>query len=74
MAFMRTFNTKPKLEPRERRNGLGWYVLVTWGDRPSQEVGGFPSQTEAQKWIDHSAAAWVRERIDEEYGTPHDRM
>jgi hypothetical protein len=70
---MKTIKKQPKLEARERRDGSGWYVLVTWGDWPSEEVGGFSSQAEAQKWIDRSGATWVREHLVDENGLAYDR-
>jgi len=30
---------KPEMRPRELKDGSGWYVLVQWGDRPSEQVG-----------------------------------
>jgi hypothetical protein len=71
---MKTLTKKPQIEPRELRDGTGWYVLVTWGDRPSEEVGGFKSQAEAQNWIDHASAAWVRARLDQENLPRYDRI
>jgi hypothetical protein len=56
---------KPEMRPRELRDGSGWYVFVRWGDRPSEQVGGFPSEDEAQQWIDQSSAGWLRARFEE---------
>jgi hypothetical protein len=56
---------KPDMEPRELKDGSGWYVLVTWGDRPSQQMGGFESEAEAQLWIDHDADGWLNARFQE---------
>jgi hypothetical protein len=70
---MKTSKKQPKLEARERRDGTGWFVLVTWGDRPSEQVGGFPSQAEAQQWIDRSGPSWVREHRVEDSGLAYDR-
>lgn len=53
---------KPDISPRQRRSGSTWYVLVTWGDRPSEEVGGFPSEIEAKHWVDHESQGWLRSR------------
>jgi hypothetical protein len=39
----------PEMKPRELKDGSGWYVLVQWGNRPSEQVGGFPSEIEAQQ-------------------------
>jgi hypothetical protein len=70
---MKTLKKQPKLEARERRDGTGWYVLVTWGDRPSEQVGGFRSQGEAQQWIDRTGASWVREHLVDDNGLAYDR-
>jgi hypothetical protein len=60
---MKPPNRKPKIEARELRDGSGWYALVTWGDRPSEQVGGFATDLEAQVWIRYSAEAWIKEQI-----------
>jgi len=56
---------KPEMRPRELKDGSGWYVLVQWGDRPSEQVGGFPSQDEAQQWITQNSAGWLMARFEE---------
>ncbi len=57
---------KPEMRPRELKDGSGWwYVLVQWGDRPSQQIGGFPSEDEAQQWIVENSAGWFRERFED---------
>jgi len=56
---------KPEIRPRELKDGSGWYVLVQWGDRPSEQVGGFQSENEAQKWIIENSAGWLRARFEE---------
>ena len=61
---MRKPNEKPEMQPRELRDGSGWYVLVRWGNWPSEQVGGFPSKAEAQEWIDHNSPGWLREQLD----------
>jgi hypothetical protein len=70
---MKPFAKQPKIEPRELRDGTGWYALVTWGDRPAEQVGGFPSEAEAQRWIDHSAKVWVKDRLVEDSTLYFDR-
>jgi hypothetical protein len=55
---------KPEMRPRELKDGSGWYVLVIWGNMPSEQVGGFPSEEEAQQWIDHYSASWLKEHFD----------
>jgi hypothetical protein len=55
----------PDMRSRELRDGSGWYVLVEWGNRPSEQVGGFPSEAEAQQWIDQDSARWFRARFEE---------
>jgi hypothetical protein len=56
---------KPEMRPRELKDGSGWYVLVQWGDRPSQQVGGFPTEDEAQKWIERDSSSWLKARFQE---------
>ena len=70
---MKPPNKQPKIEARELRDGSGWYVLVTWGDRPAEQVGGFPSEAEAQRWIAHSAKSWIRDRLVEDSLLGYDR-
>jgi hypothetical protein len=70
---MKPLNKQPKIEARELRDGSGWYALVTWGDRPSEQVGGFSTEAEARHWIAHGAAAWVKEHIVEENAPGYDR-
>jgi hypothetical protein len=65
VAAMNTPKKKPRMEPRELRDGTGWYVLVHWGDYPSEQVGGFPNEDEAKQWIAQSAAGWLRARFEE---------
>jgi hypothetical protein len=56
---------KPEMRPRELRDASGWYVLVQWPDRPSEQVGGFRSEDEAQQWIDQDSDNWLRKRLGE---------
>ena len=56
---------KPEMKPRELKDGSGWYVFVRWGNRPAEQVGGFPSETEAQQWIDQAGTSWLKARYDE---------
>ena len=56
---------KPEMQPRQRRSGTTWYVLVTWGDWPSEEVGGFPTEADAKHWIDYESAGWLSSRFAE---------
>lgn len=62
---MMTPPKKPEMRPRELKDGSGWYVLVLWGVLPSEQVGGFPSEDEAQQWIDRDADHWLRKRLEE---------
>ncbi len=67
-AILRLMNMpekKPEMHPRELKDGSGWYVLVQWGIRPSEQVGGFPSEGEAQQWIDKESTGWFRSRFEE---------
>jgi hypothetical protein len=56
---------KPDMRPRELKDGSGWYVLVQWKDRPSEQVGRFSSEAEAQDWVEHSSASWFDKRYGE---------
>ncbi len=62
---MRKPEKKPEMRPRELKDGSGWYVLVNWGDRPSEQWGGFQSEAEAQQWIDQDSANWLRVRFED---------
>jgi hypothetical protein len=53
------------MSPRELRDGTGWFVLVNWGNWPAEQVGGFPSEEEAQKWIEVESSNWFRSRFEE---------
>lgn len=56
---------KPEMSARQRRQGPTWYVLVSWGDWPSQQVGGFVSEVDARSWIAHEANGWLSGRYAE---------
>jgi hypothetical protein len=56
---------KPEMQPRELKDGSGWYVLVQWGDRPSEQHGGFPTESEAQQWINQNATGWLKSRFED---------
>jgi hypothetical protein len=56
---------KPEMRPRELKDASGWYVLVQWGNRPSEQVGAFRSEDEAQQWIDQNSGEWLRKRLGE---------
>lgn len=62
---MTTTRNKPDMQARELKDGSGWYVLVQWGDRPSEQVGGFPSEDEARQWIESSAPSWLKSRFED---------
>jgi hypothetical protein len=61
---MKTPNTSPKMEPRQFKGSSVWYVLVTWGDQPLEQVGGFPTEDEAKQWIAQNAKGWLKERLE----------
>jgi hypothetical protein len=71
-AMKMSVSKSATIEVRERRHGSGWYAHVIWGDRPLQQVGGFPTKEEAQRWIDRNGDTWIRERLGE-YSTGYDR-
>jgi hypothetical protein len=56
---------KPDMQPRELKDGSGWYVYVNWGYLPAEQVGGFPSEDEARDWIKRSAAGWLKARSED---------
>lgn len=56
---------QPNIQPRERRDGSGWFVLVEWGDWPSEQVGGFLTEDEARQWVQHNAPGWLKERLED---------
>ena len=57
---MKAPDKTPEMQPRELNDGSGWYVLVNWRDRPSQQVGGFPTREEAEQWIAQSSGSWLK--------------
>jgi hypothetical protein len=61
---MMTLPEKPEMRPHQLKDGTGWYVLVLWGVLPSEQVGGFPSEEEAQQWIVQESADWLRKRLE----------
>jgi len=65
LRYMMKPTKKPEMSPRELRNGTGWFVLVNWGNWPSEQVGGFPSEEEAQEWIDQESTKWFNSRFEE---------
>ncbi len=64
VAGMKMRDKNPEMQPRELKDGSGWYVLVKWSDHPSEQVGGFPTEDEAQQWIKQSAASWLKARFE----------
>jgi hypothetical protein len=58
---------KPDMRPCELKDGSGWYVLVQWGNRPSEQVGGFPTEDEAQEWIKYNSTSWFETRLGGQY-------
>jgi hypothetical protein len=60
---MKAAPKKPEMRARERKDGSGWYVLVIWGDLPSQQVGAFRSEEDAAQWIKDNSADWFRARL-----------
>ena len=56
---------QPEMLPREMKVGSTWYVHVIWGDWPSEQIGGFLTEKEAQAWIDHESVGWLDSRFFE---------
>jgi hypothetical protein len=59
------YNTKPDLRPTEFKDGSGWYVLVVWGDRPPEQVGGFIDEDGAKHWINAGSQAWLTAQLED---------
>jgi hypothetical protein len=49
-------------EPRELKDGSGWYVLVTYPDGPPEHIPDFASEVEARDWIASNAQDWLKRR------------
>ena len=64
-AMRAPYNIKPEFIPTEFKDGSGWYVLIVWGDRPPEQVGGFPDEAGAKDWITSSAASWLASRLED---------
>jgi hypothetical protein len=52
------------MQPRQLKDGSGWYVLVKWGDLPPEQVGGFESEIEARQWIIENSSEWFRAQME----------
>ena len=51
----------PTMEPRELKDGSGWYVRVTWPTGASEDID-FSSEIEAIEWIRDKSGAWLAKR------------
>jgi len=60
---MKAAPKNPEMRTRERKDGSGWYVLVIWGNLPSQQVGAFQSEKDAEQWIKDNSTAWIQARL-----------
>ena len=56
---MATTKDKPTFQECERKDGLGYYVLVTWPNGMKQQVYDFADREDAQFWIEHDTDAWL---------------
>ena len=52
----------PVFETRRLKSALGWYVRVSWRYGQVEQVSGFASEQDAQKWIEEKSEAWLRAR------------
>jgi hypothetical protein len=61
---MANFDSKPKLVPREYKDGSGWYILATWedGSQVPEQIGGFHSDSEAYDWISLKSESYFKVR------------
>jgi hypothetical protein len=53
----------PTLKVMPLRGKSGWYILVTWPNGQSEEIGDFRSIIEAEAWKIKEAAVWVSARM-----------
>jgi hypothetical protein len=54
----------PRFEPRQLKDGSGWYVLVSWGDRPSEQTGSFATKVQAEEWVDETRDLWIKLQVE----------
>jgi len=58
--FMVGFQSQPTFTPKSFKDGSGWYVEAVWPDGFIQHVDDFGSDTEAQDWVIHKSAGWLK--------------
>jgi hypothetical protein len=56
---------KTTLTPSRNKIGGGWRVKIQWEEGPSEQVLGFKTKADAQDWIVHKSAAWLKARGSE---------
>jgi hypothetical protein len=61
MERMAYFVSEVKFEALEMKIAKGWYVLAKPPKGTFVRLGGFKTEAEAQEWIDHKSAAWLKE-------------
>ncbi len=49
------------MEPRELKDGSGWYVRLTWTSGQTEDID-VGSEAEAHDWIRRKSAAWLTGR------------
>ena len=52
----------PTMEPRELKDGSGWYVRVTWSTGAPEDID-FSTEIEAIEWIRDKSSAWLAKRL-----------
>ena len=48
----------PRMEPRELKDGSGWYVHLTWPTGAQEDID-VSSETEAIEWVRNRSSAWL---------------
>jgi hypothetical protein len=60
--MIRAKDRSPQCTPREYKDGRGWYVEATGDGGITENVGDFPSASEAQEWIVRKSPAYFKVR------------
>jgi hypothetical protein len=57
-----TPSSSARVEPRQITRGKGWYVLITWPAGNSEQISGFATEVEVERWIKTKSTAWLEAR------------